>query len=104
MAQSENDAAIRAREADVHVIDYLRQRGYVFGISDEDELRTAFDEGVVTAYIGFDPSASSLHIGNQLGIMLLAVLQRFGHQPIALGGGGTALVGDPSGKTSTRDM
>jgi tyrosyl-tRNA synthetase len=98
-----NDSAILAREAGVNPIDYLRERGYVSNISDEDGLRRAFDDGVVTAYIGFDPTAPSLHIGNQLGIMMLAVLQRFGHQPIALGGGGTALVGDPSGRTSTRE-
>ncbi|MDP9358696.1 MAG: tyrosine--tRNA ligase [Chloroflexota bacterium] len=58
----------------------------------------------MTAYIGFDPSATSLHVGNLLGIMVLASLQRFGHRPIALGGGGTALVGDPTGKTSARDL
>jgi tyrosyl-tRNA synthetase len=98
------DSAIEARESGVHVVDYLKSRGYVQDISDEPNLRKAFDDGIVTAYIGFDPTARSLHIGNQLGIMLLAVLQRFGHQPVALGGGGTALVGDPSGRTSVRDV
>ncbi len=104
MSKVSGDSAIQAREAGVHVVDYLKDRGYVYDISDETSLRKAFDDGVVTAYIGFDPTAQSLHIGNQLGIMLLAVLQRFGHQPIALGGGGTALVGDPSGRTSVRDV
>ena len=85
-------------------LDYLRARGYVQDVSDEAGLRRAFDEGVVTAYVGFDPTAPSLHAGHLLGIMMLAVLQRFGHRPIALGGGGTALVGDPSGKTSTRTL
>lgn len=104
MSTVSGDSAIQAREAGVNVVDYLKERGYVYDISDESALRQAFDDRVVTAYIGFDPTAQSLHIGNQLGIMLLAVLQRFGHQPIALGGGGTALVGDPSGRTSVRDV
>jgi tyrosyl-tRNA synthetase len=85
-------------------LDYLRQRGYVQDVSDPDGLRAAFAAGPVTAYIGFDPTAPSLHVGNLLGIMMLAVLQRFGHRPIALAGGGTALVGDPSGKTSARAL
>lgn len=96
------DAAIQARLAGENPVDYLQRRGYVQDISNEAGLRALFDRETVTAYIGFDPSAASLHIGHQIGIMMLAVLQRFGHRPIALGGGGTALVGDPSGKTSTR--
>lgn len=98
------DAAIQARLAGENPVDYLKRRGYVQDISNETELRALFDRETVTAYIGFDPTAESLHVGNQLGIMMLAVLQRFGHRPIALGGGGTALVGDPSGKTSTRKL
>jgi tyrosyl-tRNA synthetase len=88
----------------MNALDYLRQRGYVHDVSDEAGLRQALTDGPVTAYIGFDPSATSLHIGNLIGIMMLASLQRFGHRPIALGGGGTALVGDPSGKTSARKL
>ncbi|MEA2583293.1 MAG: tyrosyl-tRNA synthetase [Thermomicrobiales bacterium] len=98
------DAAQLARDAEVNPVDYLRRRGYVYDLTDEPELRAAFDRGVVTAYVGFDPTAPSLHVGHLLGIMMLASLQRFGHRPIALGGGGTALVGDPSGKTSTRAL
>lgn len=94
----------QAQAAGMNTIDYLRQRGYVHDVSDEAGLRKAFADGPVTAYIGFDPSAASLHIGNLIGIMMLASLQRFGHRPIALGGGGTALVGDPSGKTSARKL
>jgi len=93
-----------ARAAGVHPLGYLRSRGYVQDVSDEEGLGAALDAGQVTAYIGFDPSASSLHVGNLVGIMMLASLQRFGHRPIALGGGGTSLVGDPSGKTSTRKL
>ena len=96
------DAAVQARLAGENPVDYLRRRGYLQDISNEAGLRALFDRETVTAYIGFDPTAASLHVGHQIGIMMLAVLQRFGHRPIALGGGGTALVGDPSGKTSTR--
>jgi tyrosyl-tRNA synthetase len=97
------DAALQARAEGINALDYLVQRGYVQDVSDADGLRKQFASGPVTAYIGFDPTARSLHVGNLLGIMMLSVLQRFGHRPIALGGGGTALVGDPSGKTSTRN-
>jgi tyrosyl-tRNA synthetase len=96
------DAIVEARAAGFGPLDYLQQRGYVQDVSDPEGLRRAFGDGVVTAYIGFDPTAPSLHVGHMLGMMMLATLQRFGHRPIALGGGGTALVGDPSGKTSTR--
>ncbi|HKG24179.1 MAG TPA: tyrosine--tRNA ligase [Thermomicrobiales bacterium] len=98
------DAAQIARDAGLNPIDYLRSRGYVYDVTEEVELRAAFDRGVISAYVGFDPTAPSLHVGHLLGIMMLASLQRFGHRPIALGGGGTALVGDPSGKTSTRAL
>lgn len=101
-ASHTRDAAVQARLAGENPVDYLRRRGYVQDISNEAGLRALFERETVTAYIGFDPTAPSLHVGHQIGIMMLAVLQRFGHRPIALGGGGTALVGDPSGKTSTR--
>src|SRR3954471_20568142 len=58
----------------------------------------------LTAYIGFDPSAASLHVGSLLPVMALARLQRFGHTPIAIVGGGTGLIGDPSGKTKERQL
>jgi tyrosyl-tRNA synthetase len=103
MTAVQQDSAQFARESGEHIVDYLRRRGYVFDVTDEPGLRRTFDDGIVTAYIGFDPTAASLHVGHMLGIMMLAVLQRFGHQPIALGGGGTALVGDPTGRTSTRE-
>lgn len=96
------DAIAEARDAGLGPLEYLQQRGYVQDVSDPEGLRRAFAEGVVTAYVGFDPTAPSLHVGHMLGMMMLATLQRFGHRPIALGGGGTALVGDPSGKTATR--
>src|SRR5215218_906361 len=99
-----DDAIAEARARGLGPFEYLQSRGYVQDVSDPDGLRQAFAAGVVTAYIGFDPTAPSLHAGHLLGIMMLASLQRFGHRPIALGGGGTALVGDPTGKTSTRTL
>ncbi|MBA2468779.1 MAG: tyrosine--tRNA ligase [Chloroflexia bacterium] len=93
-----------ARQQGVNPVDYLRQRGFVYDITDEAGLRAAFDSGPVTAYIGFDPTGTSLHAGHMVSIMLLATLQRMGHRPIALGGGGTAMVGDPTGRTSSREI
>lgn len=101
-ATETQDAAQSARALGQNPVDYLKRRGYLQDVTDEAGLREAFEQGVVTAYIGFDPTANSLHVGHLLQIMMLATLQRFGHRPVALGGGGTALVGDPSGKTSTR--
>ena len=84
-----------------NLFDTLRERGFVYQVSDEAGLRKALERSV-TLYCGFDPTAPSYHVGNLMGFMLLAWLQRFGHKPIALMGGGTALIGDPSGKTSMR--
>src|SRR6476660_3605390 len=98
------DAALRARERGMHLVDYLRSRGYVQDISDESGLRELVDREAVTGYIGFDPTAASLHVGHLLSIMVLGTLQRFGHRPIALAGGGTTMVGDPTGKTATRKV
>ncbi|MDQ2681933.1 MAG: tyrosine--tRNA ligase [Chloroflexota bacterium] len=102
MSGSGTDAALRARERGVPLIDYLRSRGYVQDVSDEQGLAEAFAAGPVTAYVGFDPTAASLHVGHLLSIMVLGTIQRFGHRPIALAGGGTTMVGDPTGKTATR--
>jgi tyrosyl-tRNA synthetase len=93
-----------ARQQGVNPVDYLRGRGFVHDITDEEGLRAAFDNGPVTTYIGFDPTGTSLHAGHMVSIMLLATLQRMGHRPIALGGGGTAMVGDPTGRTSAREI
>src|SRR2546423_15478078 len=68
------------------------------------ELRDVLAKEKLTAYIGFDPSAASLHVGSLLPVMGLARLQRFGHTPIAIAGGGTGLIGDPSGKTEERQL
>ena len=82
----------------------LKERGFVFQVTDEEAARSIFDRKRVSAYIGFDPTADSLHAGSLVPIMALAHLQRCNHRPIALVGGGTGLVGDPSGKTELRKI
>ena len=87
-----------------NVIDVLKQRGFIEQTTHDRELAEYIDQGNITCYIGFDPTASSLHIGSLIPIMSLAHMQRNGHRPIALIGGGTGLIGDPSGKTEMRKM
>jgi len=84
----------------MNLFDELKWRGLVYDAT--DGLADAFEKERVTAYIGFDPTASSLHIGNLLGLMTLSRLQRHGHVPIAIAGGGTGMIGDPSGKSQER--
>ena len=88
----------------MNLYDVLKARGFVYQATDEDAIRDLFQKDVVTGYIGFDPTADSLHAGSLVPIMALAHMQRLGHRPIALVGGGTGLVGDPSGKTETRKL
>src|SRR5712672_1520887 len=78
----------------------LEWRGMVYDAT--EGLADVFAKERVTAYIGFDPTASSLHVGHILTVMGLARLQRFGHTPIAIVGGGTGMIGDPSGKSQER--
>ena len=82
----------------------LRERGFVEWNSHEEELSEHFKNNMVTGYIGFDPSADSLHVGNLVAIMGIAWLQRLGHRPIAIAGGGTGRIGDPSGKSAERNL
>jgi tyrosyl-tRNA synthetase len=82
----------------------LRQRGFVEQISDEAALSQRLASGSLVFYSGFDPTASSLHVGNYIPLLAMAHLARAGHQPIAVLGGGTAMVGDPSGKTEMRQL
>ncbi|MBQ1940349.1 MAG: tyrosine--tRNA ligase [Selenomonadaceae bacterium] len=82
----------------------LKERGYVAQCTNEDEVRKLFDNEKVTFYIGFDPTADSLHVGHFLGLMVMSHLQKAGHRPICLVGGGTGTVGDPSGRTDMRKM
>ena len=84
------------------LIEEFERRGFLHDVT--EGTREAFRGGPVTAYIGFDPSAESLHVGSLLPIMGLVHLQRAGHRPIAVAGGGTGLIGDPSGKTKERRL
>ena len=86
------------------VLPFLRERGLVAQVTHEEALRELLDREPVTVYCGFDPTADSLHVGHLRPIMLLMHLQRFGHRPVALVGGGTAMVGDPTGKTEARPI
>src|SRR3954452_20119131 len=86
----------------MNLFDELKWRGLVYDAT--DGLAGVFANERVTAYIGFDPTASSLHIGNLLGLVTLARLQRYGHSPIAIAGGGTGMIGDPSGKAQERTL
>ncbi len=86
------------------VLEILKERGFVEAVTHEEELKSYLDDGKATCYIGFDPTASSLHVGSLVCIMALAHMQRNGHRPIGLVGGGTGLIGDPSGKTEMRKV
>ncbi len=80
------------------------ERGFVFQCTDSEGLDTALRAGTVTAYIGFDCTADSLHVGSLVQIMILRLLQRHGHRPLVLMGGGTTRIGDPSGKDESRQL
>jgi len=82
----------------------LHERGTIHQMTDAAALDAAAQSSILTGYIGFDPTADSLHVGNLVGIMLLRRLQQAGHRPIVLLGGGTTKVGDPSGKDETRQL
>jgi tyrosyl-tRNA synthetase len=82
----------------------LSNRGFIHQLSDAAGLDARAAQGAITAYVGFDATASSLHIGNLLSIMMLHWLQQTGHRPIALMGGGTSKIGDPSGKDTSRSL
>ena len=86
-----------------HILDILKERGFLAQMTFEDELYEQL-KNPTTFYVGFDPTADSLHIGHYIPIMAMAHMQRAGHKPIALMGGGTAMIGDPSGKTDMRKM
>ena len=87
-----------------NIIDELRERGLVKQVVFEDELKKMLDEGSQSFYIGFDPTADSLHVGHFMQMIVAKRLQDAGHRPIILIGGGTAMVGDPSGRTDMRSM
>ena len=84
--------------------DELVARGLIAQVTNEDEIREMIDNGKATFYIGFDPTADSLHVGHFMALCLMKRLQMAGNRPIALIGGGTAMIGDPSGRTDMRSM
>ena len=88
----------------MNVFDVLKERGFIEQATHEKEIRELLEKEKVTFYIGFDPTADSLHVGHFVTVMAMAHMQRAGHRPIALLGGGTGMVGDPTGKTDMRKM
>src|SRR6266576_7305200 len=86
----------------MNVYDEFRWRGMLYDAS--EGLEEVLAKQKITAYIGYDPTAASLHVGSLLPIMGLVRLQQYGHTPIALVGGGTGMIGDPSGKTQERQL
>ncbi|WP_419822153.1 tyrosine--tRNA ligase [Anoxybacterium hadale] len=87
-----------------NVYDVLKERGLIKQTTHEDQIRELLGKEKVTFYIGFDPTADSLHVGHFMQIIIMMYMQKYGHKPIALVGGGTAMVGDPSGRTDMRQM
>ena len=88
----------------MNLYDELVARGLIAQVTNEDEIRNMINEGKATFYIGFDPTADSLHVGHFMALCLMKRLQMAGNKPIALIGGGTAMIGDPSGRTDMRSM
>ncbi len=88
----------------MNIIEELRQRGYIEQVMFEDSLKKLLEKENITFYIGFDPTADSLHIGHLIQLMVISRLQKAGHRPIVLIGDGTAMVGDPSGRNDMRKM
>lgn len=86
------------------VYNTLLERGYIKQLTHETEIKEALEKEKITFYIGFDPTADSLHVGHFIALMFMSHMQKAGHRPIALIGGGTAMIGDPSGKTDMRKM
>jgi len=86
------------------VFEELKRRGLLAQLTDEEEIKELINAGKATFYIGFDPTADSLHVGHFMALCLMKRLQMAGHKPIVLIGGGTAMIGDPSGKTDMRKM
>lgn len=88
----------------MNAFDVLQDRGFLYQSTDAARLKARLAQGPISFYVGFDPTGSSLHIGHLLPVMAMRWLQSCGHRPIALVGGGTAMVGDPSGKTEARPV
>lgn len=88
----------------MHILDTLKERGFIAQTVYEDDLYKLMEKEPVTFYLGIDPTADSMHIGHFIPVMMMSWLQKAGHKPIALCGGGTAMIGDPSGKSDLRKM
>ncbi|MDE5679101.1 MAG: tyrosine--tRNA ligase, partial [Lachnospiraceae bacterium] len=86
------------------IFDELKARGLLAQLTDEEEIKELINNGKAVFYIGFDPTADSLHVGHFMALCLMKRLQMAGNKPIALIGGGTAMIGDPSGRTDMRSM
>ena len=87
-----------------NVFDVLKERGFIKQTTHEDEIRDLLGKEQVTFYIGFDPTADSLHVGHFMQIIIMMYMQKYGHRPIVLIGSGTSMVGDPSGRSDMRQM
>ena len=87
-----------------NVYDELKSRDLIKQIAFEDEFKSLVQNEKISVYLGIDPTADSIHIGHFIPLMLMSYFQKHGHRPIILVGGGTALIGDPSGKTDMRKM
>ena len=87
-----------------NVLDILKERGYIEQVTFEDDLKKLLGEKSIPFYIGFDPTADSLHVGHFVSMMVAKYMQNAGHKQIILVGGGTVTIGDPSGKTDMRKM
>lgn len=88
----------------MNAFEILKERGYFEWCTSEEKLAQVMNNEMITAYVGFDPTADSLHVGHLIPLMALGWLQKSGHRPIALAGGGTGLIGDPSGKSKERNL
>lgn len=88
----------------MNAYEVLKERGFIEQLTHEDEIKALFEKGNVTFYIGIDPTADSLHVGHFLTVMAMAHMQQCGNRPICLMGGGTGMIGDPSGKADMRKM
>ena len=95
---------LESEEKNMTTYDELVARGLIAQVTDEEEIRELVNEGKAVFYIGFDPTADSLHVGHFMALCLMKRLQMAGNKPIALIGGGTAMIGDPSGRTDMRQM
>ena len=100
-AQDGNDVSVTV---DVSILDDLEARGLVHDSTDRQALAARLAEGPMTLYYGCDPTADSLHVGNLIGLLVLRRFQDAGHRPVALAGGATGMVGDPSGRSEERNL